>query len=43
MRPSEIKEGKIELLAEIDGLLKIDREKLLRINALGEMMIACRL
>ncbi|MCI9021332.1 MAG: molybdopterin-binding protein [Eubacterium sp.] len=42
MRPSEIKEGKIELLAEIDGLLKIDREKLLRINALGEMMIACR-
>lgn len=42
MRPSEVKEGKIELIAERDGLLKVDREKLNRINALGEMMIACR-
>lgn len=42
MRPSEIKEGKIELTAECDGLLKVDRERLNRINALGEMMIACR-
>lgn len=42
MRPSEIKEGKIELIAECDGLLKVDTEKLNRINSLGEMMIASR-
>lgn len=42
MRPSEIKEGKIELIAECDGLLKTDGEKLKKINALGEMMIASR-
>ena len=36
------KEGKIELLAECDGLFKIDREKLLAVNSLGEMMIATR-
>ncbi len=42
MHPSEIKEGKIELIADIDGLLKIDRAKLQAINALGEMMIASR-
>ena len=42
MRASEIKEGKIELIAECDGVLKIDREKLGKINALGEMMIASR-
>jgi len=33
-------EGKIEIRAAVDGLLKIDREKLLKINSLGEMMIA---
>ena len=37
---TEPKEGKIELIANTDGLLKIDREKLNAINALGEMMIA---
>lgn len=42
MHGSEIKEGKIELIADCDGLLKVDREKLNRINALGEMMIAAR-
>lgn len=42
MRPSEIKEGKIELIAACDGLLKVDVEKLNRINSLGEMMIASR-
>lgn len=42
MRPSEIKEGKIELIVECDGLLKVDTEKLNRINSLGEMMIASR-
>ena len=42
MRPSQVKEGKIELIATCDGLLKIDREKLNAINSLGEMMIASR-
>ena len=42
VHPSSIKEGKIELIADIDGLLKIDREKLLAVNSLGEMMIASR-
>ena len=42
MRPSEIKEGKIELIAECDGVLKIDTKKLNQINSLGEMMIASR-
>lgn len=42
VHPSPIKEGKIELIADIDGLLKIDRQKLLAVNSLGEMMIASR-
>jgi molybdenum cofactor synthesis domain-containing protein len=42
MRPTPVKEGKIELVAECDGLFKIDREKLNQINSLGEMMIASR-
>lgn len=40
MTPSEPKEGKIDLFASIDGLLKIDEERLLKVNSLGEMMIA---
>jgi molybdenum cofactor synthesis domain-containing protein len=42
MHGSDIKEGKIELIADIDGVLKIDREKLVKVNSLGEMMIASR-
>lgn len=42
MLSSEIKEGKIELIAQCDGLFQADRKKLRQINALGEMMIACR-
>lgn len=42
MHPSEVKEGKIELIADCDGLLKVDREKLKKVNRLGEMMIATR-
>ena len=42
MHGSDVKEGKIELIADYDGVLKIDREKLRRINSLGEMMIASR-
>lgn len=42
MHPSEVKEGKIEVIAECDGVLKINRELLKGINSLGEMMIASR-
>lgn len=42
MRPSEVKEGKIEVIAECDGLLKVEKELLNKVNALGEMMIASR-
>lgn len=38
----EPSEGKIELRAELDGLLKIDREKLKNINSIGEIAIASR-
>ena len=42
MHPSDVKEGKIELIADCDGLFKVDREKLRKVNSLGEMMIATR-
>lgn len=42
MHPSEVKEGKIELIADCDGVLKIDSARLIKVNALGEMMIATR-
>lgn len=42
MHGTEIKEGKIELVADCDGLLKIRRDALLKVNSLGEMMIASR-
>ena len=34
------KEGKMEIIAAADGLLKIDRERLNAVNSMGEMMIA---
>ena len=36
------KEGKIELIADIDGLLVVDIDRLRSVNSLGEMMIAIR-
>ena len=42
MHPSDVKEGKIERIADIDGVLKIEREKLRKVNSLGEIMIASR-
>ncbi len=39
-RSEDIKEGKVELIAECDGLLKIDAQKLYKVNSFGEMMIA---
>lgn len=42
MHGTDIKEGKIEVVSEIDGVLKIRREALVAVNSLGEMMIASR-
>ena len=42
MRPTPVKEGKIELVAEQDGLFLADLPRLRAINALGQMMIATR-
>jgi len=42
MKATPPKEGKIELVADIDGLFTVDVEQLRAINSLGEMMIATR-
>jgi len=42
MKPTPVKEGKIDILADCDGLLVVDIDKLCRINSLGEMVIATR-
>ena len=42
IKPSEVKEGKIELIADIDGLFRVDVERLDKINELDEIMIATR-
>lgn len=42
MQASEPKEGKVELTAECDGLLKIRSEALQKVNSLGEIVIATR-
>ncbi len=39
-RSEDIKEGKVELIAECDGLLKVDAEALYKVNSFGQMMIA---
>lgn len=40
MHESEVKEGKIELIADTDGFLSVDIENLRKINSFGDMMIA---
>jgi hypothetical protein len=42
MKRSEPKEGKIELTASRGRILEIEVERLHRINALGDVMIATR-
>lgn len=42
MDRTEAKEGKIELKAACDGLLKVDNQALKAVNGLGQMMIATR-
>lgn len=38
----EVREGKIELFAEIDGLFRINKSKLFTVNSVDELMIATR-
>lgn len=42
MHGTDVSEGKIELIADCSGLLKIRRDALNAVNGLGEMMIASR-
>ena len=42
MERTQAKEGKIELKAACDGLLKVNNEALKTVNGLGQMMIATR-
>ena len=42
MHPSDVKEGKIELLADVDGLFQVDVERLYDVNSVDEIMIATR-
>ena len=38
MSTTELKEGKVELIAEVDGFFQVDVEKLNKINNLGELI-----
>ena len=42
MAESEVREGKIELRAEYDGLFRVDTARLNAVNAIDELMIATR-
>ena len=42
MNRSEVKEGKIELTAACDGLFRVNSQKLIAVNSVGEVMIATR-
>ena len=42
MSPSEVKEGKIEVIAQCDGVLKVDVDRLYDINCIERIMIATR-
>lgn len=42
LQPTEVKEGKIEAIAQADGLLTVDKIRLDKVNSGGETMIATR-
>ena len=37
---SDVKEGKIDFIAAYDGLLKVDKEELLKLNMIGEIIVS---
>lgn len=42
MHPTAVKEGKIELVADVDGLFRVDVDRLCAVNCQDELMIATR-
>ena len=42
MHCTEVKEGKVELIADADGLFEVDTERLYAVNHIDELMIATR-
>ena len=42
MHPTAVKEGKIELIADCDGLFQVDVDRLRQVNQMDELMIATR-
>ena len=42
IHPTEVREGKIEAIADMDGLFTVDVERLCAVNATDEIMIATR-
>ncbi|MGI5970883.1 MAG: molybdopterin-binding protein [Oscillospiraceae bacterium] len=42
MSPTQVKEGKVELRADIDGLFLVDERRLMAVNMCDELMIATR-
>lgn len=42
MDRTAVKEGKIELIADIDGLFRVDVERLHAVNSVGDVMVATR-
>lgn len=42
MHCTEVKEGKVELIADKDGLFEVDMERLCAVNGIDELMIATR-
>ncbi len=42
MRPTPVKEGKIELIAETDGLFRVDADRLAAVNSVGDVIVATR-
>ena len=42
MHPTDVKEGKIELIADCDGLFQVDVQRLYTVNSIDEIMIATR-
>ena len=42
MHCTDVKEGKVELVSDIDGLFEVDADRLYAVNDIGELMIATR-
>lgn len=42
MKKTDVREGKIEAIAEVDGLLLVNKEKLLEINMQDDIMVATK-